>query len=612
MANGEGSGLSNAGQQLLEFQCPKCAKKLKANRQVAGKRVKCPQCGQVVKVPGADPQAAVGDDDWLSLDIPAEAPQAAASAPKTSGPSTTSSHSKPATTASQPAAPAQKVTSSKSSSPAHTSVQRTTPQAVPAQPVKSGAVSPQLSPGGADVRKTAAERTVPSAPPATPSAPRSTGHKSTESQTRGSAPRRSVFDDDLPDLTAIGQTSANPASDDPGLVSLDGFSDQPAEPNLKLDRPVEDLGGLDDLGSIALVSPELDAQAQYRITCKNCDTPQYVTIAQKGQTIQCPDCFIRFVVPGPPLNWKPTKAASVDNWGKGTDVRLAPIEATGAQQEVERNRQRVTDILNKAQRELDDEIDEMVGTDFDTKGFIEKSLGFLMDPTTVMQLVLYGCYFALVFGVAQFCTARVQAGDKGFALILFGAIPTLTALVCLPMLSGGMALLESVANGRRRVAEWPSFNLFENLSDILLMGAALGIAMLIGLIAGGLIGRVVGSNWMILVCILGTTFLLFPVLLLSMLDNGSLFQPVSVQVFRSITGSAEAWGAYYLKTLFGFFCVQVAWFLLLNRHPIAAAAGGFLVPWLLFFVCQQIGSLAQAIAEHLSFEFASDDETQRS
>ena len=123
-------------------------------------------------------------------------------------------------------------------------------------------------------------------------------------------------------------------------------------------------------------------------------------------------------------------------------------------------------------------------------------------------------------------------------------------------------------------------------------------------------GLVIGQNGhrIILVGILGTTFLLFPVLLLSMLDNGSMFQPVSTLVFRSITGSAEAWGAYYLKTLFGFFCVQVAWFLLLGTNPLAAAVGGFLVPWLLFFTCQQIGALAQGIGEYLSFEFASEDE----
>src|SRR5688572_19109996 len=35
----------------LLFNCPKCDKKLKIQDELAGKRVKCPGCGQVVSVP---------------------------------------------------------------------------------------------------------------------------------------------------------------------------------------------------------------------------------------------------------------------------------------------------------------------------------------------------------------------------------------------------------------------------------------------------------------------------------------------------------------------------------------------------------------------------------
>jgi hypothetical protein len=43
----------------ISIQCPTCRKKLKARDDLAGKRVKCPGCGQPVLIPGVDPPATV-------------------------------------------------------------------------------------------------------------------------------------------------------------------------------------------------------------------------------------------------------------------------------------------------------------------------------------------------------------------------------------------------------------------------------------------------------------------------------------------------------------------------------------------------------------------------
>lgn len=601
--------MSNAKEPLLEFQCPKCSKKLKAPRQVSGKRVKCPQCSQTVKVPGVEQSAQAGDDDWLSLDLPAQAaPANSAAAPRVSPPPATAPGKRSPIPDAIKKPAAQNQNSAASNQAASSSGPRASASsAATAQPAKPASVGPKQSLKKSEARTKEAGAAI-GTPASTAENRPASSSRPAKTEASGASAKRSVFDDDLPDLSALASTPSDTSADFTDLISLDGFDELPSQPgSVGEDTPLN-LEGFDDLGAIPLVSAEIETQAQYRIKCMNCDTPQYVTLAQKGQTIQCPDCFIRFTIPGPPVNWNPTKSASVDDWGKGHEVRLAPVDNSRAEQEAERERKKAADILSKAQRELDDEIDEMYGTDFDTKGFFEKTLGFLRDPVIVMQLVLYGGLFALMFGCAQYSVMRMAAGDVGYGILLFGAVPAFAAMVCLPMLSGAMALLESVANGQKRMAAWPSFNVFEQLSEILLIGSALGGAMLLGLIAGGLVGRVVGSNWIILVGILGTTFLLFPILLLSVLDNGSMFQPVSTQVFRSLTGAAEAWGGYYLKTLFGFFCVQVAWFLLLGRNPVASAVGGFLVPWLLYFTCQQIGTLAQGIGEFLSFEFASKDE----
>ncbi len=59
--------MSNGGNSSLDIRCPKCDKQLRLNAQLAGKRVKCPACSTVLRVPGPVNSAST-DDDWLQLD----------------------------------------------------------------------------------------------------------------------------------------------------------------------------------------------------------------------------------------------------------------------------------------------------------------------------------------------------------------------------------------------------------------------------------------------------------------------------------------------------------------------------------------------------------------
>ncbi len=73
-----------------------------------------------------------------------------------------------------------------------------------------------------------------------------------------------------------------------------------------------------------------------------------------------------------------------------------------------------------------------------------------------------------------------------------------------------------------------------------------------------------------------TSFLTFPIVLLSMLDNESLVNPFSIDVLKSIGIGSEAWGTYYFKTFAANFVVFVAWAMLLGGNPILSAIGGLL------------------------------------
>ncbi len=551
--------MSTGSPQILEFQCPKCAKRLKAGVGFAGKRVRCPQCSEPVRVPDLAPETTpdqflevsiapiVGVDDWLSLDAPV--------------------------------------------------LEKASDEVIDPKPKK-----PTFVPGAKAAEGKSSDRKSPeSKPESKPDSKPETSDSVTE-------PRRSMFDDDLPDLAELEPTPQKPHSLT-DIFQLDGLDDlipssQPVRPSQQSrSAPRAASGPTQSASSPPPKPPDND----YRIICRTCGTPMFLKLDRVGKKVSCSDCHSSFVVPPPPAGWSPIKK-KVEIEDNGLDVPLSAPEVAQSANTLDSQRTAASEYLDKARQTIDDEeLDSLYQGDFDTVGFMNRTFGFLTDPTAVGQMVLYGFLFAGVFALAQFSKMKVDGGGfegGGYLLVLFILTTVISIIVSLPMLSAGLALLESVANHQRRVAEWPSFNVFDNFGEVLVILFSLLGSLLPGMLVGGLIGRSGGAEWLILTGMMGTCFLLFPVLMLSMLDNGSPLQPFSSAVVKSIPQVPEAWGGYYLKTMFAFGSVMLLWYILLGNSPVMAAIAGFSVPWLLFFTCQQIGTLADAIADHLSFEFS--------
>jgi DNA-directed RNA polymerase subunit RPC12/RpoP len=535
--------LSTGSPKILEFQCPKCEKRLKAGVQFAGKRVRCPQCREPVRVPELVPEPTpeklpengiapiIGVDDWLSLDAPV--------------------------------------------------LEKSVADAADAKPKK-----PTFVPGTKAAGSSNATRT------ATNSASSNPGRKEGTD-----LPGRSVFDDDLPDLAQL-ESAPNMPHSVADIFQLEGLDDLVPSSQTPPTKqwPLQ-----------ATPPPVKPVENDYRVNCRTCGTPMFLKLDRVGKKVSCSDCHSSFVVPPPPAGWSPIKK-QIELEDDGFDVPLSAPEAAQSANTLDSQRTAASEYLDKARQTIDDEeLDSLYQGDFDTIGFMRRTFGFLTDPTAVGQIVLYGFVFAGVFALAQFSKTKVDGGGfegGGYLLVLFIMTTVISTIMALPMLSAGLALLESVANHQRRVAEWPSFNVFDNFGEVLVILFSLLGSLLPGMLVGGLIGRSGGAEWLILTGMMGTCFLLFPVLMLSMLDNGSPLQPFSGAVITSIPQVPEAWGGYYLKTLVAFSSVVLLWYILLGRNPVMSALAGFTVPWLLFFTCQQIGTLADAIAEHLSFDFS--------
>lgn len=640
--------------EVVDFACPSCGKRLKAGVNFAGQRVKCPKCLQPVVVPGertakqpssgpaghqgahpsdtkktassrtpppqnAAPQlnsvpVASPDDDWLNLGSPAianlaerqqvvEENKAAKERQRTAERLKQSQRQ-----AVHPAATADNI----EAVPPGRGLARPTPAAThgddddfrlaPLEPPRpSAAPMPQPSTAqrtpplgdSAATAPTSAKanqaRTSPPASPASPAAP------------TVDTPKRSIFDDDLPELAELQNAPPRHTNAEKLLAEHAGL------PSLYDETPPAEKRAKPK----AAQQPKpaaADKDAEYRIACPSCGTAQYARLANKGKKIKCPDCFSEFRIPPPPPGWGVKKQPVIQLTGE--DIPFSAAAELEHAQTLESQRKRASQMLEKAQQQVSDEdLDNLYDTEFDTAGFMQRTFGFLRDPVAVAHIIGFAIVFAGVFALGQFAANNVDSGFFGKGVLLLTAIggPLIGILFALPMLGAGLAIVESVANRQPRVSEWPGFNLFDNAGDVAAVSLSLAGALVPGFLLGSWLGgEGDGAGRIQIAGMMVTTFALFPIFLLSMMDNGSVFAPISSAVVRSFREASEAWGAYYLKTFMAFSAVMLIWFVLLGEHEILAAISGALLPWLVFFTCQQLGVLADGIGEHLSFEFSTD------
>lgn len=597
---------------VIAFRCSGCSKRLKAPAKAAGRTLKCPKCRMQVDVPlTSDPLSVNTIDPAAPKASEPQIPMALETVASPADEPVVHANDKPA---SEPARP---VSSFDTDDPfildipaiADIEERQATTKEFKAEKERQRQAARQRSlpkekPGALQPIRNSQKFTEGKSPEQS-SAP-AAGSKAPA--TSKAEPRESLFDDDLPELAALEETSKRSVAPGASLA---------AQLAASVDLPSAD----NDLQRLGDLIPELDASAdtdlpalfeepspdEYRIVCKTCGTGQYVAPSVQGMKVKCPDCFSEFKAPPPPAGWgKGKKKLQLSQ----DDMPLAPPEELSREKSAATKRDRTRDLLEKASKEVtDEEIEQLYDTDFDTSGFLQRTFGFVFDSITMSQVLGYGFVFACLFALTQFGANDVESDfGRGVLLLTFVLVPLVAMLFALPMLSGGLALIEAVAN-KDRVREFPVFNIFDNVGEVLLIAIAMFASIVPGFFLGtwasdgGAGGTIFKISGMMVTC-----FALFPIFLLSMMDNNSIFQPISGTVLRSLKDAAEAWGTYYFKTLIGFFTVLVLWYLLLSTRSVAAAAvAGTMLPLLIFFICQQIGVLAEGVAEHLSFEFAAPE-----
>ncbi len=165
------------------------------------------------------------------------------------------------------------------------------------------------------------------------------------------------------------------------------------------------------------------------------------------------------------------------------------------------------------------------------------------------------------------------------------------------LVADGFAILEAVANDEKEVSEWPLFDLFAWLGPLFTaLAAAIVAAVPLGLpmnlLAPGLLA--VGATML-------SVYLLYPFVLLSMLDSESIMQPFSASVSKSVTRSGEHWMTMYTASGFLFFALFVIYVVSASMPPVASVVIRiFATSAAVFFYFAMLGQLAFVIGHSVN------------
>lgn len=331
----------------------------------------------------------------------------------------------------------------------------------------------------------------------------------------------------LPDLSNIPlspltgpRSVAPPPLSESDLEALSGFSDTEDQKPAPMKR----------------VEPTVAVDQSFRVTCPTCDSLTYAKPNQVGKRIRCPDCHAAMVVPPPPKvvpKYQPDiQAAATYNFQDSGEENL-PSRPTDP------FRKSADDLLRAAEAaHVETEAEEWELPNF--QQWFSGLAKVFLDPVVGLHIFFLSLLAFLPTAVA------VQYESSIIVMGLFAGGAIFGAL----LVANGFAILQAVANGESEVSEWPLFDPMAWIGQMVIAIASVGVAA--------------GPIWMVthyifqggLVTVAMTMislYLLYPIVLLSMLDEESILVPFSTDVTKSVMRAPDQWGAAYLASGILFF-----------------------------------------------------------
>lgn len=343
------------------------------------------------------------------------------------------------------------------------------------------------------------------------------------------------------------------------------------------------------------------------VTCDVCHTRLYGTADQRGQKIICPDCYSPVPVPfGPGTTTSRQRPQDQhDEYTVSAPVQQPPLVIPGFAPIVDDGPLRPTgqwdddDAWEQAAERRRRAANRPPRTE---RPAVRVSfLGDLFDLPFRSSMRVSGLLLLLsALAMVALGHEAIQLAGSGnplaqFLGAMFGVGFTILVFLSLSMAaSQSLHIIRETGNGCDDVA--PSDASFtDRILEVFYLLFAFALAVLFGmLIDAALKGLGLGSGLGIVVSL----FLLFPIALLSMLENNTPLGLVSVPVLRSLKTAAAPWLGFYAKTLV---IAAAIWFIVWGAFLLSTRVGvlvdAALTVWFILVYSRLMGRLAWQSAE---------------
>jgi DNA-directed RNA polymerase subunit RPC12/RpoP len=330
-------------------------------------------------------------------------------------------------------------------------------------------------------------------------------------------------------------------------------------------------------------------QTHFPVICPLCHTRLHATLDQVGGKMVCPDCLTTITIPPPP-----EKLPEIDpmEGAESSYTYSPPIRPPEFQpifeyawtkdlDDPETPRPRSESRLVRAKTR------PSIGAFF--FGIVE----FLFYPRVWSRWLV----FAAIGGLQGCCAivaaffGQIDAPVLQFLTVVFGIGLELLSLGLIFVTSASLvAITVDTAAGNDRVENWPEGPFVDWLFDGLYILNALTVAVLL---PAGLAWLVRGQGFDSVLSAAISAYFLFPIVFISMLEQGSVMSPISPPILRSLRSACWAWALFYVETgVFlpsaGVFTVTIA--LLLGPFGIGVAMSLLVATTIVYF--RLLGRLA--------------------
>jgi DNA-directed RNA polymerase subunit RPC12/RpoP len=353
-----------------------------------------------------------------------------------------------------------------------------------------------------------------------------------------------------------------------------------------------------------LPSEILAAQPKYvSLPCTKCGTLMHANERQVGQRVPCPDCGNWNVVPLPRMPVAKKRVLSSD--APGLDPRHEPAPRPLIQAPVskmvheEEQESEYAHALEKSKRTGKAmEVDARGRPIMPRWPLVTGVLSFLVSRGVLVRWLVYSLVWMVYDAIATYGISAIGTGGdrtaQSMAAVMGVCFMVLGFIICVFWSAGLSAIFFAIITessvGNREIHAWPGpefMSWFPELFHVLFAGA-----MSIG--PGWALALLTPDEPLLTAAFIGASVVLsFPIMVLSQLDQGSMFGILSFRVLLSLARCPLSWVMFYLES-FALFagCIAIGYFV-----PHVLCAPIFVMA--VFLYARLLGRLGWKLAESM-------------